>query len=93
MKTPERRHGLASGRCRVTALRPASYRGIRYATGTRFEPSRPVAFDETLIRKERGPVCPQSPSRLEIVLRPQASLRQDEDCRVLTVKFCPRTLW
>jgi para-nitrobenzyl esterase len=79
---------LPSGRFRV--LRDGKMiraLGLRYATARRFERCVPLpAADEVVDATERGPMCPQAPSRLEFVVgSPMAGLRQDEDCLVLTV--------
>ena len=73
--------------------RPASgetliFRGIRYAAADRYAPAELLPFNESLIQVERGPVAPQHSSRLAISLGPQAALRQDENCQVLSV-FTP----
>lgn len=67
-----------------------TYRAIPYAVAERFAPPRAVPFDESLIAGERGPICPQLPSRLEPINGPQPALRQDENCQVLTVSTTSR---
>ncbi len=62
-----------------------TYRGLRYAEASRFEPSRAVGLGGLDRGRARGPVPPQNPSRLEMVLGPQAPLDQSEDCLVLSV--------
>lgn len=61
--------------------------GVRYATAPRFEQCVPVpATDELIDATERGPACPQLPSRLEFIVGSlTADLAQSEDCLVLDV--------
>lgn len=61
--------------------------GLRYAAAPRFGHSEPVpATDELIDATERGPACPQLPSRLAFIVgSPMAGLTQDEDCLVLDV--------
>jgi para-nitrobenzyl esterase len=61
--------------------------GVRYATARRFEPCVPVVPSADVVdATERGPACPQMPSRLEFVVGPlMAGLAQDEDCLMLSV--------
>ncbi|WP_273453033.1 carboxylesterase family protein [Nevskia ramosa] len=65
------------------------FRNIRYAQADRFESPELLPWDGVRHR-ERGPVCPQAPSRLESVQGPLAPLEQDEHCQVLSV-FTPAT--
>ncbi len=65
------------------------FRQIRYAQARRFEQPDLLPWDG-ILRTERGPVCPQAPSRLEIVQGPLAPLAMDEHCQVLSV-FTPGT--
>jgi para-nitrobenzyl esterase len=79
---------LPSGRFRVRRDgRMIRALGLRYATAHRFERCVPVpAADGVVDATERGPACPQPPSRLEFVVgSPMAGLVQDEDCLVLAV--------
>jgi len=62
-------------------------RGIRYAEAERFGQPRLLPWDG-VCSSERGPICPQAPSRLELVQGPLAPLRMDEHCQVLSV-FAP----
>jgi len=62
-----------------------TFRAIPYARSTRFSAPSPVGFDDAMIRRDRGPVCPQSASRLEPINGPQFPLSQDEHCQVLSV--------
>jgi para-nitrobenzyl esterase len=61
--------------------------GLRYATAQRFAPCVPVSnWDGIVDATERGPACPQLPSRLDFVVGSQtAGLAQDEDCLSLAV--------
>jgi len=97
-----RRAALASGltaMAMVTAGRlsaaPAqkaqAYRSIRYARAERFGQANLLPFTESLIQRERGAICPQMPSRLEISMGPQAPNRQDEHCQLLSVFTPSRT--
>jgi para-nitrobenzyl esterase len=63
------------------------FRNIRYAEAGRFEPPEALSWDGVR-HAERGPICPQAPSRLELVQGPLAALVQDEHCQVLSV-FTP----
>jgi para-nitrobenzyl esterase len=62
-------------------------RGIRYATAERFAAPQPVPADAQVIdATERGPACPQLPSRLEFATGPViAGLQMNEQCQVLSV--------
>lgn len=62
-----------------------TYRGLRYAEANRFEPSHKVDLGDVDQTNARGPIPPQNPSRLEMVLGPQEPLDQSEDCLVLSV--------
>lgn len=62
-----------------------TYRALRYAEATRFKPSQRVGLGDLDQTRARGPVPPQNPSRLEMVLGPQAPLDQSEDCLVLSI--------
>ncbi|MER5622299.1 carboxylesterase family protein [Streptosporangium sp. NPDC002544] len=64
-----------------------TFRGIRYARAERFGQAEGLPFADP-VPGERGPVSPQSPSRLELVMGPNAPLAQDEHCQVLSV-FTP----
>lgn len=61
--------------------------GITYATASRFAPPSPASPATSLINAtERGPACPQLPSRFDWVTGPIVDgLVQDEDCLTLTV--------
>ncbi|MGJ7565641.1 carboxylesterase family protein [Variovorax sp. GB1R11] len=63
------------------------FRNIRYAHAERFEQPEVLAWDGRR-HTERGPICPQSPSRLEVVQGPLAPMDVDEHCQVLSV-FTP----
>ncbi|MDT5339841.1 MAG: para-nitrobenzyl esterase [Mycobacterium sp.] len=79
---------LPSGRFRVRRDdRMIRALGLRYATARRFEPCVPLpAVAGVVDATERGPVCPQAPSRLEFIVgSPMAGLQQDEDCLALAV--------
>lgn len=65
-----------------------AFRNIRYGHAERFGPAKLVPFSDDLIQSERGPVSPQSPSRLAISMGPPPYNRQDENCQVLSV-FTP----
>ena len=61
--------------------------GLRYARARRFEPCTPVpVVDHVADATQRGPACPQSPSRLEFVVGPVLEgLAHDEDCLSLAI--------
>lgn len=63
----------------------ATYRNLRYAEASRFEPSHSIGMSTLDPNRGRGPLPPQNPSRLEMVLGPQTPLEQSEDCLVLSV--------
>ncbi len=63
------------------------FRNIRYARAERFEQPHVLPWDG-IRSTERGPICPQSPSRLELVQGPLAPMEQSEHCQVLSV-FTP----
>ena len=65
------------------------FRNIRYAKADRFEQPEVQPWDGVR-HAVRGPICPQAPSRLEIVQGPLAPMAQDEHCQVLSV-FTPGT--
>jgi para-nitrobenzyl esterase len=62
-------------------------RGVPYGTAGRFaSPTPPSPWTEPRELIERGPVCPQLPSRLEFVTGPVTEgLRRSESCHVLSV--------
>lgn len=62
-------------------------RGVPYGSAGRFEsPSPPTPWSEPRELTERGPVCPQLPSRLVFVTGPVTEgLQRSEDCQVLSV--------
>ena len=62
-------------------------RGVPYGSAGRFaSPSPPAPWAEPRELTERGPVCPQLPSRLVFVTGPVTEgLARSEDCQVLTV--------
>lgn len=66
------------------------FRNIRYARAERFEQPEVLAWDGKH-HTERGPICPQAPSRLEVVQGPLAPMDVDEHCQVLSV-FTPGTV-
>lgn len=68
-----------------------AFRGIRYASAERFGRAQVLPFRGPPVPGERGPVSPQAPSRLEMVMGPAAPIRQDEHCQVLSV-FTPSPL-
>lgn len=76
-------------RDKIPSASALAFRGIPYACATRFTPAHLLPFTAEE-RRERGPIAPQLPSRLEMVLGPQADLAQSEDCQVLSV-FTPAT--
>ena len=65
------------------------FRNIRYARARRFEQPEVLPWDGVR-NTERGPLCPQAPSRLALVQGPLAPLAMDEHCQVLSV-FTPAT--
>lgn len=79
---------LSSRAGAVGQVKAKAYRGIRYARAERFGQAHVEPFRESLIQPERGPLSPQLPSRLAISMGPQAALRQDEHCQVLSI-FSP----
>jgi para-nitrobenzyl esterase len=62
-------------------------RGIRYGRAARFAAPQPIApWRDVLDTTNRGPACPQLPSRLEFVTGPVVNgLAMSEDCQVLSV--------
>lgn len=66
------------------------FRAIPYARAKRFEPPQPApAWEGVRLATEPGPICPQSPARLEFLMgSPTARQRQSEVCQVLSV-FTP----
>src|SRR5262245_3391199 len=62
-------------------------RGVPYGTADRFaSPTPPAQWTKPRELIERGPVCPQLPSRLEFVTGPiTEGLRRSEHCQVLSV--------
>ena len=69
------------------------FRNIPYARAARFEPPRATVFwARVRDAARRGPVCPQAPSRLEMVSGPPPDeMAQSEDCLVLTVTTPDKT--
>jgi para-nitrobenzyl esterase len=67
------------------------FRGIRYARAERFGQPELLPFTEAAISKDRGPISPQRPSRLEMAMGPLPANRQDEHCQVLSVFTPSRT--
>ncbi|MGV1908395.1 carboxylesterase family protein [Agrobacterium cavarae] len=63
------------------------FRNIRYAHSLRFEQPELIPWDGVRLT-ERGPVCPQLPSRLELVQGPMPEMEMSEHCQVLSV-FSP----
>ncbi|MDT3397234.1 carboxylesterase family protein [Streptomyces sp. B1866] len=62
------------------------FRGVRYATGERFGPPRPVpAWTGERDATTDGPIAPQRPSRLEPVMGVPEQHEQGEDCLNLTI--------
>lgn len=62
----------------------SEFRGIRYATGARYEHPVDVALQGSVSALEYGPICPQVPGFLEQTLGLDAS-SMDEDCFFLNV--------
>ena len=62
-------------------------RGVPYGSADRFvAPAPPAAWAEPRDLTQRGPACPQLPSRLEFVTGPVTDgLQRSEDCQVLSV--------
>jgi para-nitrobenzyl esterase len=62
-------------------------RGVPYGRAGRFaSPTPPTPWAEPRVLTERGPVCPQLPSRLAFVTGPVTDgLQRSEDCQVLSV--------
>jgi para-nitrobenzyl esterase len=63
------------------------FRGVPYAIADRFGPPQPAPA-ETGIRDavRPGPICPQLPSRLDIIMGPpKQSRRMSEACQVLSI--------
>jgi para-nitrobenzyl esterase len=67
-----------------------AFRGVPYAIADRFGPPQPVpAFTGIREAVHPGPICPQLPSRLEIIMGPpKQSRRMSEACQVLSI-FSP----
>jgi len=65
----------------------ARARGVPYGSAGRFaSPSSPTPWAEPRELTQRGPVCPQLPSRLVFVTGPVTDgLARSEDCQVLTI--------
>ena len=61
------------------------FRGIRYGRADRFGQAELAPLTELTTSTARGPVSPQAPSRLEMVMGPAAPLVQDENCQVLSI--------
>jgi para-nitrobenzyl esterase len=66
------------------------FHAIPYAIAERFRPPKPVpVWSGIRSAIQPGPVCPQLPSRLEIVMGPRKQGREmSEDCQILSV-FSP----
>ena len=67
-----------------------AFRGVPYAIANRFGPPQPVPASTGIREAVRpGPICPQLPSRLEIIMGPPKQSRQmSEACQVLSI-FSP----
>ncbi len=67
-----------------------AFRGVPYAIADRFGPPQPVPALRGIREAVRpGPICPQLPSRLEIIMGPpKQSRRMSEACQVLSI-FSP----
>jgi para-nitrobenzyl esterase len=67
-----------------------AFRGVPYAIADRFGPPQPVpALTEIREAVRPGPICPQLPSRLEIIMGlPKQSRQMSEACQVLSI-FSP----
>ena len=67
-----------------------AFRGVPYAIADRFGPPQPVPALTGIREAVRpGPICPQLPSRLEIIMGPPKQRRQmSEACQVLSI-FSP----
>lgn len=67
-----------------------AFRGVPYAIADRFGPPQPVRASTGIREAVRpGPICPQLPSRLEIIMGPPKQSRQmSEACQVLSI-FSP----
>jgi para-nitrobenzyl esterase len=62
------------------------FRGIPYAEARRFgEPEPPRPWSGTRDASGHGPICPQSPSRLAVVMGEQEPSAQAESCLTLSV--------
>jgi para-nitrobenzyl esterase len=70
--------------------RLCAFRGVPYAISDRFGPPQPVPALTGIREAVRpGPICPQLPSRLEIIMGPpKQSRRMSEACQVLSI-FSP----
>src|SRR3546814_4746708 len=55
-------------------------RGIRYATAKRFAPPKIAPFNQGSPDGERGPICPQAPSKLAFLtgVQQQLQMRSEE---------------
>lgn len=60
-------------------------RGIRYATAKRFAPPEIAPFNQGSPDGERGPICPQAPSKLAFLTGVQQQLQMSEDCLTLSI--------
>src|ERR1700733_1910730 len=67
-----------------------AFRGVPYAIADRFGPPQPVpALTKIREAVRPGPICPQLPSRLEIIMGPpKQSHQMSEACQVLSI-FSP----
>jgi para-nitrobenzyl esterase len=67
-----------------------AFRGVPYAFADRFGPPQPVPALTGIREAVRpGPICPQLPSRLAIIMGPPKQIRQmSEACQVLSI-FSP----
>jgi para-nitrobenzyl esterase len=82
---------LAQGRLIGSRIgRLCVFRGVPYAISERFGPPQPMPLLTGIREASRpGPVCPQLPSRLEIIMGPPKHSRQmSETCQVLSI-FSP----
>jgi para-nitrobenzyl esterase len=69
----------------MTAAPVQTVRGIRYATADRFMPPTFMPFEPHAFSTERGPICPQLPSKLAFLTGQQAPLEMSEACLHLSI--------